>query len=455
MPGAAGAVEPNMVTYNSAMSGFERVAGWPQALDLLRCASLSRQKLDEVSFNTAASVCSSEGGWLRALDLLQCMALRSLPRRRVGLNAGLKALRARWERGCLLLRLEQPDLVAFNTAIASLTAESWARGLDLVGVLPEARLCASLATYVSALTLLGQGSAWRRAVEGLDACRLAGQEPTLALRSSLLSALSKVLRWTEALDIFAKVTEVDDRCRASILQALPSRWARALGLLSGPPPGNRSLAAAAGACQESWALCLELLGWLGARGSQDFAATTSVAIAAADKASQWEPALGLLGRASPRTRDEVTCTAVLSAARASGAWPMALALLAAMEPGRLHPTDVTFNVAVAAASSGQRWALALRLALAATRGANAALQALRDAWRRALARLALMPACGVLADCISFNSLLAALGLDGRWRWALACAGQMPRHELSPDELTLGACISACAVCCGPEGARA
>ena len=27
---------------------------------------------------------------------------RSLPRRRVGLNAGLKALRARWERGCLL-----------------------------------------------------------------------------------------------------------------------------------------------------------------------------------------------------------------------------------------------------------------------------------------------------------------------------------------------------------------
>ncbi|CAE7947023.1 tatB [Symbiodinium sp. KB8] len=142
-----------------------------------------------------------------------------------------------------------------------------------------------------------------------------GLEPNVALRSSLLSSSSKVLRWAESLLIFAEVdaSQADDRCQAGILLALPGRWPRALSLLSGPYLHSRATAAAAGTCQDSWGRCLVLLGDLASRGGRDFAATTTAAIAALDKEGNWETASGLLRLAEQV--DEVMCTAVLSSAR--------------------------------------------------------------------------------------------------------------------------------------------
>ncbi|OLP79307.1 hypothetical protein AK812_SmicGene40417 [Symbiodinium microadriaticum] len=116
---------------------------------------------------------------------------------------------------------------------------------------------------------------------------------------------------------------------------------------------------------------------------------------------------------------------------------------------RLNAVDASFNAAATAASSGQRWAFALHLVPMATSfGANASLAAMRRAWWRALSRLAAMEDHSVLVDCISYNSLLVALASDGCWRWALSRAERMQAKSLEPDEQTLGACLSACALRC-------
>eukprot|EP00439_Symbiodinium_sp_Y106_P033090 s92_g3.t5 len=443
-------VRPNTVTVNAVMSGLEGT-GWLRAFDLLRDASKTRHHADEIGLNTAARACTGRA-WSKALELLHGMPADGLRRSRSGINAVLKACARRWERGSLL-HLHRPDLVTFNTAIASLEPEGWACGLAWVAELKAERLAASLATYVSAATLLGQGTAWQHAVALLESCLLSGLEPNVALRSSLLSSSSKVLRWAAALCIFEEVDarQADDRCRAGVLPALAGRWPRALsflanaglrykipvGLLSGRYPQSRATAAAAGTCQDSWGRCLVLLGELGSRGGRDFAATTTAAIAALDKEGNWEPALALLRRANEP--DEVMCTAVLSAARSSDAWPRAAALLYTMARGRLNPADASFNAAATAASSGQRWAFALHLVpFAASFGANATLAAMRRAWWRALARLAAMEDDSVLVDCISYNSLLAALASEGCWRWALSRTERMQAKSLEPDDQTLG-----------------
>ncbi|CAE7242147.1 unnamed protein product, partial [Symbiodinium sp. CCMP2592] len=410
-------VRPNTVTVNAVMSGLEGT-GWLRAFDLLRDASKTRHQADEIGLNTAARACTGRA-WSKALELLHGMPAHGLRGSRSGINAVLKACASRWECGSLL-HLRRPDLVTFNTAIASLEPEGWACGLAWVAEMQVERLAGSLATYVSAATLLGQGTAWQHAVALLDACLLSGLEPNVALRSSLLSSSSKVLRWAAALCIFGEVDarQADDRCRASVLPALAGSWPRALSLLPGRYLQSRATAAAAGTCQDAWGRCLLLLRDLASRGGRDFAAVTTAAIAALDKEGNWASASALLRLADPV--DEVMCTAVLSAARSSDAWPRAAAWLYTMASGRLNPVDASFNAAATAASSGHRWAFALRLVpFAASFGANASLAAMRRAWWRALARLAAMEDDSVLVDCISYNSVLAALASDSCWRWAL------------------------------------
>ena len=71
-------LEPNVITYNAAISACEKGSQWQQALELL--AEMQAQGLEPnvISYSAAMSACEKGSQWQQALELLAEMQAQAL-----------------------------------------------------------------------------------------------------------------------------------------------------------------------------------------------------------------------------------------------------------------------------------------------------------------------------------------------------------------------------------------
>eukprot|EP00966_Prymnesium_polylepis_P201568 4670544-Prymnesium_polylepis.1 len=63
-------IEPNVITYNAAISACESGGQWERALRLLVDMRQARVKPDVITYNAAIAACGKGGEWEKALQLL-------------------------------------------------------------------------------------------------------------------------------------------------------------------------------------------------------------------------------------------------------------------------------------------------------------------------------------------------------------------------------------------------
>ncbi len=64
-------IQPNVITYSSAISACEKGGQRLRALDLWECCVSAVMQPDVITYNAAISACGKGGKWQRAVDLLE------------------------------------------------------------------------------------------------------------------------------------------------------------------------------------------------------------------------------------------------------------------------------------------------------------------------------------------------------------------------------------------------
>ena len=64
-------IEPNTVTYSSAISACEKDANWQRALHLLAAMGRTAIEPNAITCSSAIIACENGADWQRALDLLR------------------------------------------------------------------------------------------------------------------------------------------------------------------------------------------------------------------------------------------------------------------------------------------------------------------------------------------------------------------------------------------------
>ncbi|CAE7371886.1 PPR10, partial [Symbiodinium sp. CCMP2456] len=143
---------------------------------------------------------------------------------------------------------------------------------------------------------------------------------------------------------------------------------------------------------------------------------TNAAMAACEKAKQWQAVLALL---SSRESDMVGWNSALSACEKGGAWPVALSLYDEIVQRHLQPDAVTFGLLVR-------------------------LEQVAGGWLAALGALSNMRAAGFCPNVMNYAVVLRACKDAGSWQVALALVSTMLQEGVRPDVLAVNAAIGAC-----------
>ena len=72
------AVDPNVISFNAAISSCEKAEQWQQALFLFQTMRNAKIQPNVISYNAAISSCQKGGQWLQALCLFHAMPEASL-----------------------------------------------------------------------------------------------------------------------------------------------------------------------------------------------------------------------------------------------------------------------------------------------------------------------------------------------------------------------------------------
>ena len=173
-------LEPNVVSYSSAMTACERVSLWEMVLNLLVEAEQLPEKANAFSYSSAIVACGQvESGWQRALALWSQMISASQPSPNVvAFNATLTALERAtcWQLACSLLEQFEdqtrsnlpltPDALSYS-AVA--TACPWPLGLWwLLRAREKRELKAGPGPWSCLARKMGHDRAWQEALQLLS-----------------------------------------------------------------------------------------------------------------------------------------------------------------------------------------------------------------------------------------------------------------------------------------------
>eukprot|EP00439_Symbiodinium_sp_Y106_P030353 s1265_g3.t1 len=178
---------------------------------------------------------------------------------------------------------------------------------------------------------------------------------------------------------------------------------------------------------------------------------TNAAMAACEKAKQWQAVLALL---SSRESDIVGWNSALSACEKGGAWPVALGLYDEILQRHLQPDAMTFGLLVRLAQVAGGWLAALG-ALSTMRAAGfcpnvmnyaVVLRACKDAasWRVALALVSTMLGEGVRPDVLAVNAAIGACAETGSWEVAVGLFELMQKEALAPSTASANVVMKTC-----------
>ncbi|CAE8639030.1 unnamed protein product [Polarella glacialis] len=253
-------LQPDVITYNAAISAAEKGLQWESALCLLQEMLTKGPAPNIISFNAAISALEKAELWERALALLEDAATR----------AGISA-----------------DLITYSAIISALgRGQQWQAAMGLLVQLRTSKLQPSLVTYNAAVSAAERASEWRIALQLLFAeIRPRGMEPDIITYNSAVSATSRVHRWQLAHSIFrsmrqrpggpapdhitynAAIAASETGQQAELVLEL-LREMTSLSLSPGPSVRSRAVLACLGA--GLWSQALEILDELLRKGLSGF-----------------------------------------------------------------------------------------------------------------------------------------------------------------------------------------
>lgn len=198
-------LEPDIVTFNAAISACEKSNQWKEALALVSEAQRQGISCDVITFNAAISACGRCQKLQEAINFLGAMEQQTI----------------------------QPTVVSFNSVIS---AASWPVAMMLLAVMEEKTVQADLITYNTAIGACEKDSCWQGALHLLRQLRqLANVSADLISYNTALAADKK--NWTVALALLSEVhflrLELDPITSNTAIRACQAfrRWVEAIALL--------------------------------------------------------------------------------------------------------------------------------------------------------------------------------------------------------------------------------
>ena len=178
-------VDPDVITYNAAISACEKGWQWERALELLEEMKSSGIEPDVISYSAAISACEKGGQWERALELLEEMKSRGIEPNVISYNAAISACEkgGQWERALELLeemksRGIEPNVISYSAAISACEkGGQWERALELLEEMKSRGIEPDVISYNAAISACEKGGQWERALELLEEMKSRGIEP--------------------------------------------------------------------------------------------------------------------------------------------------------------------------------------------------------------------------------------------------------------------------------------
>ena len=248
--------------------------------------------------------------------------------------------RAQWRKALSLLQqlkgYLQPDLITLNSCIRACTkASKWHLASELLDDLESHSLSADLRSFTSLLGFQKDHQAWIRALQTLEAIRLAELRPDSVALNAVLHSCAESMHWRRTLSLLEEIRrdEHDEMgfgvALSSTLSSLVkcARWQLAFTLLQEKDVKDIDavlLCSVLRLCRAGhlWHLGLSLLKTAGAPPD---AAVYNSAISMCAEAGQWRAALQVLAEAHERKRLDTTgYNAAITACDRGRAWQEAL-----------------------------------------------------------------------------------------------------------------------------------
>ncbi|CAJ1335870.1 unnamed protein product [Effrenium voratum] len=358
--------------------------------------------------------------------VLDVMEMNKLETNAYHFGAALSACAADWPLALALLRRARDaggaNVVVFNAAISCCAKGSaWAAAFGLLRQLDLSQLQRDLLGYSGALSACSLARQWQHALGLLADMATASLRQDAISYNSVISACEGP-QWPLALHFLRAMRRQTLQPTVvtynTVMAACPNSALGLLQTMQGEVLEPDVISYGSAISAGDWHLALHLLSsMLRSQLVPDIVCYNSV-MTACTQCSRWPEALALLGlcQKSSTQKDAVTFNAAISCCEASGQWHLALHFFGqALEAGQV--TAVTYNAAIAACSS--RWDLGLQL-------------------------LHAMEVASFSPDVVSFGSAISACAQQSLWTSALHLLTRMPHRALDPNVVTFTAAVSAC-----------
>ncbi|CAE8642214.1 unnamed protein product [Polarella glacialis] len=304
-------LEPDEISYNSAITACGRGQQWQVAVRLLRVLLKSKLRASVVSYSAAIDACGTGSAWEQALQLLPAVHVGAVAASETTATtttssdpSPLNSLKSR-------SRLAPSVAHALNAAVSACSEASyWEATLHMVSTArARALLSPDVVTCNSLATACLRGQVWEWGLELVDQARRWGLEPDAVTACAAFSA-----------------------CETS------KQWKVATALMQGLRVGEEG-------------------------GLKPDLVLFSAAISAMDKGQRWAGALQLLQglRVTRIDSNVVVCSAAVAACKAGGHWGEALQLLDEMRQRSSGPNVISYTAAMGAFAPGQLWQQSLQL----------------------------------------------------------------------------------------------
>ncbi|CAE7557791.1 unnamed protein product [Symbiodinium sp. CCMP2592] len=328
-------LQPDVVTYNTALSACSKGSRWQLALALHRAGP-------GFAAAPALRACSQGQQWQLGLEFLRSLRAEDLDLR--ALTAGIQAcsLGGCWQLALQLLHemeglRHSADAIAISAAMGACEkAGHWAQALSLFRGLRGRGLEPDVVSFNSALSSCARGEAWQTALQLLwEACREV--RPDVVTFTSAMSAVSRAHLWEQALDLHELLqTEVlaNNVVRLTAIQAcgMLEHWQMALALLpeDGHDEESGNAANAALAAVGSWAGALHLVASMTISRIPTSSVTFRSLARSCERTGRWQQALSMAQSQRDHHVSLESYKALIAACQASAATTAGAALMREM-----------------------------------------------------------------------------------------------------------------------------
>jgi len=233
-------VDPDIITYTTAMRACARGGRAGKAMELFGAARDMGLKLDVYIYTTAMDACAKGGGtrWKKALSLMDEMRDEGIEPNEVTYGVAVMACGngGKWERALELLdRMRERGLsinaITYNSAIAALskaarmeskqhagdedTSVLWRKALSLIKCMEDEGIRRDSFTFSSAISTCGATGRWEEAVNLIEDMKRDRIKPNKVAYTSAITACANSRQWEPAFALFNRMK--DDGLRPDIV----------------------------------------------------------------------------------------------------------------------------------------------------------------------------------------------------------------------------------------------